>query len=143
MKTNRNYLIIGIFFLAALFSSCTTNKTKQKIESSNKVQAEYSEETLTKSADVAKIESSKVCYVNNKFMGIEQIPVEFENKTYYGCCEGCVIKLKTMRETRYALDPSTGKEVDKAMAFIVLSPNGNNDVLYFESEQTYKNYIKS
>ncbi|RXP54813.1 hypothetical protein EC396_08855 [Lutibacter sp. HS1-25] len=142
MKTNRNFLIIGFFFLAALISSCTT-KTKQKTESSEKTKIEYSEETLSKSAGVAKIESSKVCYVNNKFMGIDQIPVEFENKTYYGCCEGCVVKLKTMRETRYAIDPSTGKEVDKAVAFIVLSPAGNNDVLYFESEQTYKDYIKS
>lgn len=142
MKTNRNFLIIGFFFLAALISSCT-NKTKPKSESSNNIKVEYSKETLSKSAEVAKIESSKVCYVNNKFMGIDQIPVEFENKTYYGCCEGCVLKLKTMRETRYAKDPFTGNEVDKAMAFIVLSLTGNNDVLYFESEQTYKDYIKS
>ena len=143
MKIYRKYLIIGSFFLAALISSCNTNETKQKSESLNNVKAEYSKETLSNAAEVAKIESSKVCYVNNKFMGIDQIPVEFENKTYYGCCEGCVIKLKTMRETRYSKDPFTGKEVDKAAAFIVLSPNGNNDVLYFESEQTYKNFLKS
>ena len=142
MKTNRNYLIIGFFFLAALISSCT-NKTKQKNGSSNNIKVEYSKEILSKSAEVAKIESSKVCYVNNKFMGIDQIPVEFENKTYYGCCEGCVLKLKTMRETRFAKDPFTGNEVDKSVAFIVLSPKGNNDVLYFESKQTYIEYIKS
>lgn len=142
MKTNSRYLIIGFFFLAALITSCT-NKTKQKTKSSDNIKVEYSEETLSKSAEIAKIESSKVCYVNNKFMGIDQIPVEFENKTYYGCCEGCVIKLKTMRETRFAKDPFTGNEVDKAVAFIVLSPKGNNDVLYFESEQSYKDYINS
>ena len=143
MKTNRNYLIISFFFLLAISISSCTNKTKQKNESSNNIKIEYSKETLSKSADVAKIESSKVCYVNNKFMGIDQIPVEFENKTYYGCCEGCVLKLKTLRETRFAKDPFTGNEVDKAAAFIVLKPKGNNDVLYFESKQSYIEYIKS
>jgi outer membrane murein-binding lipoprotein Lpp len=138
----KNKLLISSLLLISILISGCNNQTKQIDESSNTKNTEYSEETISKAADVAKIESSKVCYVNNKFMGIDQIPVEFENKTYYGCCEGCVIKLKTMRETRYALDPSTGKEVDKALAFIVLSPTGNNDVLYFESEQTYKNYIK-
>lgn len=136
------FSIVGFFLISILISSCN-NQTKQIDESSNTKKTEYSEETISKAADVAKIESSKVCYVNNKFMGIDQIPVEFENKIYFGCCEGCVIKLKTMRETRYAIDPLTGKEVDKANAFIVLSPKGNNDVLYFESEQSYKDYIKS
>lgn len=136
------FSIVGFFLISILISSCN-NQTKQIDESSNTKKTEYSEETISKAADVAKIESSKVCYVNNKFMGIDQIPVEFENKIYFGCCEGCVIKLKTMRETRYAKDPFTGNEVDKAMAFIVLSPTGNNDVLYFESLQTYKDFIKS
>ena len=133
MKTN--LLIASLLFISILISGCN-NQTKPINESSNTEKNEYPDETLSKSAEVAKVESSKVCYVNNKFMGIDQIPVEFENKTYYGCCEGCVIKLKTMRETRFAIDPITGKEVDKADAFIVLSPKGNNDVLYFESEAT-------
>jgi YHS domain-containing protein len=140
MKTN--LLIASLLFISILISGCN-NQTKPINESSNTEKNEYPDETLSKSAEVAKVESSKVCYVNNKFMGIDQIPVEFENKTYYGCCEGCVIKLKTMRETRFAIDPITGKEVDKADAFIVLSPKGNNDVLYFESEATYKRFLKS
>ena len=140
MKTK--ILIIGLFLIGFIISSCN-NQTKQKEVTKGENKIEVSEETLSNAAEVAKIESNKVCYVNNKYMGIDQIPVEFENKTYYGCCEGCVVKLKTMRETRYAKDPFTGNEVDKAMAFIVLSPTGNNDVLYFESLQTYKDFIKS
>jgi YHS domain-containing protein len=82
-----------------------------------------------------------VCMVNNAFMGRKQIPVEFENKTYYGCCEMCVAKIQNNREARYATDPVTGKEVDKAQAFIVLKPGTQNgDVLYFESEETHKRY---
>ncbi|SNR68909.1 hypothetical protein [Lutibacter flavus] len=140
MKTK--ILIISLFLIGFIVSSCN-NQTKQKEVTKGENKIEVSEETLSNAAEVAKIESNKVCYVNNKYMGIDQIPVEFENKTYYGCCEGCVVKLKTMRETRYAKDPFTGNEVDKAMAFIVLSPTGNNDVLYFESLQTYKDFIKS
>jgi len=140
MKTK--ILIIGLFLIGFIISSCN-NQTKQKEVTKGENKIEVSEETLSNAAEVAKIESKKVCYVNNKYMGIDQIPVEFENKTYYGCCEGCVVKLKTMRETRYAKDPFIGNEVDKAMAFIVLSPTGNNDVLYFESLQTYKDFIKS
>lgn len=141
MKTNKFFLMGSLLIIGVFFSSCN-NKNKQKNDSVSSNKIEVSEETLSNAAEVAKVESSKVCYVNNKFMGIDQIPVEFENKTYYGCCEGCVLKLKTMRETRVAKDPHTGKEVDKALAYIVLSPSGNNDVLYFESKQTYIDYIK-
>lgn len=143
MKTNRKYFILSLVLIGIIISSCDSNPKQKEVSATSVNKIESSEVTLSKAAEVAKIESSKVCYVNNKFMGIDQIPVEFENKTYYGCCEGCVLKLKTMRETRYAKDPFTGNEVDKATAFIVLSPRGNNDVLYFESEQSYKDFIKS
>lgn len=140
MKTNLIILISGIFILGITAISCS--EQPKKGQNSVVTKTTYSKETLSKSAEIAKIESSKVCYVNNKFMGIDQIPVEFENKIYYGCCEGCILKLKTMRETRFAKDPFTGNEVDKAVAFIVLSSTGNNDVLYFESKQTYIESLK-
>ena len=88
------------------------------------------------------VQSSFVCYVNNRYMGKEQIPVEVNGKTYYGCCQGCVGKLKNDRSQRYATDPYTKMEVDKATAFIVVNPNGSGEVLYFASEDTYKKYIK-
>merc|ERR1712232_951318 len=84
-----------------------------------------------------RVKSSYVCYVNNNYMGKEQIPVEVDGKTYYGCCQGCVGNLKKNRAPRYATDPLTGREVDKATAYIVLKPNGNGKVLYFESEENY------
>lgn len=87
-----------------------------------------------------KVQSSFVCYVNNNYMGKEQIPVEVDGKTYYGCCMGCVGNLKKNRAPRYARDPLTGNEVDKATAYIVLKPNGNGKVLYFQSEENYLKY---
>ena len=90
-----------------------------------------------------KVESSFVCYVNNTYMGKEQIPVEVDGKTYYGCCQGCVGKLKNDRSFRYAKDPYSGKEVDKATAFIVNTNNEKKEVLYFQNEANYKNYRKN
>ncbi|VAV85007.1 hypothetical protein MNBD_DELTA01-384 [hydrothermal vent metagenome] len=84
--------------------------------------------------------SSEVCMVTDRVMGKPQIPVVIEGKTYYGCCEGCKAKLQKNRSIRYSTDPVTGKEVDKARAYIV--QGDLSKALYFESEQTairYKN----
>ncbi|MBI5642933.1 MAG: TRASH domain-containing protein [Deltaproteobacteria bacterium] len=79
-----------------------------------------------------------VCMVNDEVMNKPQIPVEFEGKTYYGCCPACVTTLKTDRTARYAKDPLTGKEVDKAKAFITEGDKGA--ALYFESSDTAGKY---
>ena len=134
MKTRIAILVTGILFLG--FVSCNT-QNKQKVETKSEVN-----KTVAKETKNAQLTTSKVCFVNNKFMGIDQIPVDFEGKTYYGCCPDCVGKLKTIRETRYAIDPLTGTEVDKALAYIVIAPQGNNDVLYFESEDNYLKFTK-
>lgn len=82
-----------------------------------------------------------VCMVNNAYMGKAQYPIEFEGKQYYGCCQMCVETIQNERQVRVALDPYTGKEVDKSFAFIALKPGSvNGEVLYFESEATYESY---
>lgn len=144
-KTNNKYFLMKtkIPFLALSFMifftilSCNNTKKETKQET-----ATVKENTIDSKKE-AGLKSSLVCFVNNKYMGIDQIPVEVEGKTYYGCCPNCVEKIKNLREVRYANDPLTGKEVDKALAYIVLSPQGNNDVLYFESEQNYLTYIQN
>jgi YHS domain-containing protein len=90
-----------------------------------------------------KVQSSYVCYVNNKYMGKEQIPVEVNGKTYYGCCQMCVGKLQNNEEVRTAIDPLTDKEVDKATAYIVIKDLGKSDVLYFENKNNYEKFKKS
>jgi YHS domain-containing protein len=87
------------------------------------------------------VSTDYVCFVNNKFMGKEQIPVEVNGKTYYGCCQGCVGTLKFDRSSRYATDPYTGKEVDKATAYIVTIPGTGGMVQYFESKLNYEKYL--
>lgn len=90
------------------------------------------------SKDIKQIDQSLVCMVNDTIMGKPQIPVLFEGKTYYGCCEGCIERIKSDRSVRFSKDPSTGREVDKAKAFITAAPDGA--ALYFESRDTAGKY---
>ena len=89
------------------------------------------------------IKSNLVCMVNDKFMGRQQIPVEVGGKTYYGCCQGCVKTLQYERGARIAIDPLSGKEVDKTEAFIALKPDRSGKVNYFESEDNYQKFSQN
>lgn len=86
------------------------------------------------------VETKKVCMVNNQVFEKDQIPVEVEGKTYYGCCAMCKERLAKDAEARTAVDPVTGKKVDKATAVIAALPD--DSVLYFESEKTLAQYGK-
>ncbi|HEX7182505.1 MAG TPA: TRASH domain-containing protein [Thermoanaerobaculia bacterium] len=88
-----------------------------------------------------KVEAKLVCMVNNQFMNKDQIPVQVEGKTYYGCCEMCKERLAKDAAARTGTDPVTGNKVDKAKAVIAAFPDGS--VLYFESEETLKKFQAS
>ncbi|HEY0370916.1 MAG TPA: hypothetical protein VGD79_02890, partial [Thermoanaerobaculia bacterium] len=47
-----------------------------------------------------KVEPKTVCMVNEQAMGKDQIPVEVDGKTYYGCCEMCKKALADNAEKR-------------------------------------------
>lgn len=83
-------------------------------------------------------DASQVCMVNDQFMGKAQIPVRVDGKTYYGCCEMCKEKLEKMSTARIAVDPVSGKQVDKATAVLGRDPTGT--VFYFESASTFAQY---
>lgn len=101
--------------------------------------AVYGDDTA---ATLRKVENrNHVCMVNDMEMGKPQIPVQVGDKIYYGCCEGCTGALKNDRSARYSKDPATGREVDKAKAFITSNQDGT--VLYFESEETARKYHAS
>ncbi len=122
MKTKVIMVFLGVFLLSISLSSFSNA------------------EDQAKAAEQASVQKSYVCMVNDKYMGKEQIPVEYKGKIYYGCCQGCIGNLQNNRAVRYAIDPATGKEVDKATAYIVMKPNGTGEVLYFESEENYTKY---
>ncbi|HSG41086.1 MAG TPA: hypothetical protein VLE27_15720 [Thermoanaerobaculia bacterium] len=95
----------------------------------------------TQTAALRKIEDpKKVCMVNNTVFEKDQIPVEVEGKTYYGCCEMCKETLAKDESARYATDPVTGARVDKATA--VIAAQGDGTTLYFENDANFEEYAK-
>lgn len=97
--------------------------------------------SVASSAALRPIERRFVCMVNDAVFEREQIPVEVDGKTYYGCCPMCKERLATDAEARTAIDPVSGDSVDKAMAVIAARPDGT--VLYFESESTLARFTAS
>jgi len=83
-------------------------------------------------------DADQVCMVNNQFMGRDQIPVEFEGRTYYGCCAGCVTRIQNDPAIRAAIDPVTGRAVDKASA--VMGQDSEGNIVYFESQESFSQY---
>ena len=96
----------------------------------------------TKAAPAAVVQRvpdrSLVCMVNDMDMGKAQIPVVVEGRTYYGCCAMCKERLSKDAAVRTAIDPVSGKSVDKAKAVIGKRPDGS--VVYFESERNLRQY---
>ena len=87
---------------------------------------------------VVQIESKYVCMMTDHVFPKEQIPVVVEDKTYYGCCEMCEARLKSSAESRVAVDPVSGQQVDKAVAVIGATPEGG--VYYFESVENLQGF---
>lgn len=87
---------------------------------------------------LTRVEPKKVCMINEHHMEKDQIPVEVEGKTYFGCCAMCKKALAEKPETRVATDPVSGKQVDKAVAVIGAQADGK--VFYFENEKNLAKY---
>ncbi len=89
-------------------------------------------------AKLAVVENEKVCMVTDMYFTKKQIPVTHAGKTYYGCCENCKETLMNDSRARSAIDPITGKSVDKATA--VIAVKADNSVIYFESKKTFETF---
>ncbi len=87
---------------------------------------------------LSEVESKYVCMINDQIYNKEQIPVEVEGKTYYGCCKMCEAKLKSDPNSRESIDPVSNKKVDKALSVIGATQDGN--VYYFENETNLKEF---
>jgi YHS domain-containing protein len=123
---------LGLFVLAIVATVSVVSAQEMNMSSIPSVQQSVIPD--------APLKTSLVCMMNNKYFGTEQIPVEVDGKTYYGCCEGCKTTLKMDPQARMSLDPLSGKEVDKATAFIAPVSKNNPNVFYFESKENYEKY---
>jgi YHS domain-containing protein len=86
-----------------------------------------------------KVDNKKVCMVTDMVFPREQIPVQVGKKTYYGCCENCKTRLGEDETVRFAIDPISAKQVDKATARIAAGPDGS--VHYFENDSNVERFI--
>ncbi len=86
------------------------------------------------------VENKQVCMVTNMHFAKDQIPVEKDNKTYYGCCQNCKATIQKDASARIATDPQSKKFVDKATATIASNEAG--DVLYFQNKENFEKYVK-
>lgn len=87
-------------------------------------------ETLTK------VETKRVCMINNAAFPNDQTPTVIDGKTYYGCCPMCAGRLKNDMSTRKAVDLVSKKEIDKALAVIGVDSRGK--AYYFENEENLR-----
>ena len=76
--------------------------------------------------------------VNDTAFDREQIAVDVDGKTYYGCCSMCEGRLKDDASIRVAKDPVSGVEVDKASA--IIGADGSGKVYYFENQENLQNF---
>lgn len=79
------------------------------------------------------VEAKMVCMMNDRVFDKEQMAIEIEGKTYYGCCPMCKEMLGKDASKRAATDPVSGSKVDKATAIIGADTHGMT--YYFESEE--------
>lgn len=123
-----------ILISSVFFASCGGG---QKDSQANQ-QVEAAQNAVPQKGD--QVPNDLVCMVNNAYMGVPQLEVPYEGKTYYGCCEMCQERIPKEKTARIAVDPYSLNDVDKADAYIVLIGD-RGEVAYFENEKNYKDLI--
>ena len=109
MRTQSNLVRIPILLALALFLSLPV----------------YGENGIIEKRD-------HVCMMQDSVMEKPGVPVQYEGRTYYGCCPMCSGKITSQPE-KYtkAKDPVTQVTVDKATALLY---GYNGRAYYFDSE---------
>ena len=102
--------------------------------------AAFAQDAVKPNEKLTRVETKTVCMINEHAMGKDQIPIEIEGRTYYGCCEMCKKALAADAAKRVAVDPVSGKQVDKATAVIASQEDGR--VFYFENEANLAKHNK-
>jgi YHS domain-containing protein len=89
-------------------------------------------------AEMEVVDAEFVCMVNDAVYDKKQVHVQVAGKDYYGCCEMCKERLAKDAALRVAIDPVSGKEVDKATA--VIGADSYNRVFYFENQKNFEKF---
>lgn len=141
MKMKNFKIVLGVLILSVFALTSCQNKTEEPTVTAQEEQmSDMMQPSQTMAYNVGdKVPNKQVCMVNNAYMGKDQFEVPYDGKTYYGCCNMCVERIPNDETARIAKDPFTGKEIDKADAYIVLKDQQGN-VDYFENKENYKKF---
>ena len=130
-------VLFPILITSFLFFSCSP-----ETESNSNAAQQPTVEQISQNQKFEIVPNDKVCMVNDRFMGIDQIPIEVDGITYYGCCQDCVKKIQeNLGGVRYSTDPVSGEKVDKAAAVIVRN-KADGAVFYFRSDVSASQFLK-
>jgi len=140
-------LLISILFLilASIILLSCSNQKKDKAETATlavtKTKPIQMNSAVASQTTYEIVPNEKVCMVNDRFMGVKQIPIDVDGTTYFGCCQGCVEKLqKNIDNVRFGSNPIDDTKVDKANAVIV-QDKSKGSVFYFASKQDAQSFI--
>ncbi|WP_373056391.1 hypothetical protein [Zunongwangia sp. H14] len=128
--------------LSLLLLSCSGKK--EVVENVTHLNAEIFQTAKEAIASVQNYEivpNEKVCMVNDRYMGVSQIPIEANGTTNYGCYENCFEKLqRNLDDVRFGSNPLNVQKVDKALAIIVPDKDSGS-VFYFASQEGAQSFI--
>jgi YHS domain-containing protein len=86
------------------------------------------------------VAKDEVCMVQKYFMASGKLtPVPLDGKTYWVCCQGCKNTITQDPQERWAVDPVSGRKVNKADAVLGRAPN--DSVLFFENEKNRDAFV--
>lgn len=138
-KITLNFLMIAMAmsFLIAL-PSCEKKESKRSAYSKNQLSNESEKTAQLGQSAFQVVPASKICMPQDRVFPNKMFSIEYNGKTYYGCCMGCIKKIKK-DPNRYiwAKDPISGETVDKADA-IILDIQGK--AVYFASKDNARNF---
>ncbi|MCU4173972.1 hypothetical protein [Carboxylicivirga sp. N1Y90] len=100
-------------------------------------------ENAYKAYENKEVPDSVVCMISNLVKPIATNPIMVQDDVYWGCCDRCLNRLgQNIGNVRFASDPHTGKKLKKSDAIIHINPTNKRTVLYFESNESYNNFLK-
>jgi len=86
-----------------------------------------------------RVKISSVNMVTNRFCSDEQKVVKIDGRDFYVPSDGYAFTLSQNPSLRYAVDPFTGKKIEKSGALAYV--DSKDRVLYFESQESYGDFI--
>lgn len=88
---------------------------------------------------LTRVNTNEVNMASNRFEKKAQKAVNIGGRTYYASNDMAAASISRNQSARFAVDPISGKKIDKAEAVIFADASGR--VIYFESEATGNNFI--